>query len=544
MPFAGKAFVEMGVTGQAAFKAAFAQMQLSVRQFQAGIERVGSSAFRGVIGSLTTMRRMMGSLIGQATALGAAFGISVGIKDAIDNAAELESVLLRFDRIFGDSAAANRKWGEGFAAEFKRARVEVLGFMAQTRTVIAPFQFDPTQSDLMSKALTRLAYDLAASTPNTTDAEAFTAIISAMTGETEPMKRFGAVINETAVATELLNNGLEMKNATEAQKVMARYNVIIRATEQAHGALEAKADTFGNKMKEMQAAWRETSTAIGTAFLPYVTMALDMISQLISSLGLNATAADNTGRVMGLLGQATQYITGPLDLVIRGFNLLRGSLAFVVGMAATATDVFVGLFRLLANNPLTRGMFGEDFVRQVDTIAGAVQQAAKDAAEQNKQVMLESFDIVTTPANLGDAAFKDFQAKMQEMKAKFDAEVEAGKKAREEKMAQAEREQQTSQQARDEAMRGAFQLFDKEALAEYTKPPKPEAPKEIKEAGDRAVQLASPQSLEATAVGTFEKFRENAMNQQIVLQKQQAAFLQQIVRVLKDPQTAIMEFTT
>ena len=544
MPFAGKAYVEMGVTGQAAFKAAFAQMQMSVRQFQAGIQRIGGTAFRGVIGSLTTMRRMMTGLIGQATALGAAFGISVGIKDAIDNAAELESVLLRFDRIFGDSAAANRKWGEGFATEFKRARVEVLGFMAQTKTVIAPFQFDPTQSDLMSKALTRLAYDLAASTPNTTDAEAFTAIISAMTGETEPMKRFGAIINETAVATELLNNGLEMKNATEAQKVMARYNVIIRATESAHGAMEVKADTFGAKMKEMQAAWKETSTAIGSAFLPYVTMAMDMISDLIRSLDMNATAAGNTGRVLGILGQATSYITGPLDIAIRGFNLLRGTLAFVVGIAATATDLFIDLFRLLTNNPLTRGVFGDDFVRQLDFVAGEVQKTVRDVQEQNRQVVLDSFEIATKPGNLGEAAFQDFKGKMQELKNKFDAEVEANRQARQEKMAQAEKDQAASQEARDNAIRGAFQVFDKEALAEYTKAPKPEAPQEVKQAADRAVQVASPQSLEATAVGTFEKFRENAMNQQIALQRQQANFLQQIVRVLKDPQTAIMEFTT
>ena len=59
MAFAGRAYVEMGVTGQAAFKAAFAQMQYSVRQFQAGIQKIGGTAFRGVIGSLTTMRRMM-----------------------------------------------------------------------------------------------------------------------------------------------------------------------------------------------------------------------------------------------------------------------------------------------------------------------------------------------------------------------------------------------------------------------------------------------------------------------------------------------------
>lgn len=547
MPFAGRAYVEMGVTGQAAFKAAFAQMQLSVRQFQAGIQKIGGTAFRGVIGSLTTMRRMMGSLIGQATALGAAFGLSVGIKDAIDNASRLEETLNKFNVVFGDLADSQRKWADSFAADMGRSRTEVMDFMSQAQSLIVPVGINQEQAAQMSTTLTQLSYDLA-SFHNATDPEAFEALRSALLGESEPMKRFGVIVNETAMKAELLKQGLDPTVATEAQKAMARYNIIISQTGQAQGDVERSSFSFANQLKSLQASWVDLSTAIGTAFLPYATVLLDYLRQLVSGLGLNAMAADNTGKVFSLLGEATQYLTKPLDLVIRGFNLLRGSLAFVVGMAASATDVFVGLFRLLANNPLTRGLFGEDFVRQVDTIAAAVQQTAKDAMEKNREVMMDSFQIATQPGDLGETALQQFTSKMNEMKAKFDAQVEAAKQAREEKLA--EQDQITvegGQQAAD-AISGAFKTFSKDALAAYAAPVKPAEVQEteaaVREAGDRAVQLASPQALEATAVGTFEKFRENAMNQQIVLQKQQAAFLQQIVRVLKDPQTAIMEFTT
>ena len=547
MAFAGRAYVEMGVTGQAAFKAAFAQMQLSVRQFQAGIQKIGGTAFRGVIGSLTTMRRMMGSLIGQATALGAAFGLSVGIKDAIDNASRLEETLNKFNVVFGDLADSQRKWADSFAADMGRSRTEVMDFMSQAQSLIVPVGINQEQAAQMSTTLTQLSYDLA-SFHNATDPEAFEALRSALLGESEPMKRFGVIVNETAMKAELLKQGLDPTVATEAQKAMARYNIIISQTGQAQGDVERSSFSFANQLKSLQASWVDLSTAIGTAFLPYATVLLDYLRQLVSGLGLNAMAADNTGKVFSLLGEATQYITKPLDLVIRGFNLLRGSLAFVVGMAASATDVFVGLFRLLANNPLTRGLFGEDFVRQVDTIAAAVQQTAKDAMEKNREVMMDSFQIATQPGDLGETALQQFTSKMNEMKAKFDAQVEAAKQAREEKLA--EQDQITvegGQQAAD-AIAGAFKTFSKDALAAYAAPVKPAEVQEteaaVREAGDRAVQLASPQALEATAVGTFEKFRENAMNQQIVLQKQQAAFLQQIVRVLKDPQTAIMEFTT
>jgi hypothetical protein len=63
-----------------------------------------------------------------------------------------------------------------------------------------------------------------------------------------------------------------------------------------------------------------------------------------------------------------------------------------------------------------------------------------------------------------------------------------------------------------------------------------------RDATQQAVQLAQPQALEATSTAAFEKFRENAMNQQLVLERQQAAFLQKIAKALTNPAAAFVEF--
>jgi len=296
MAFAGRAYVEMGVTGQAAFKAAFAQMQLSVRQFQAGIQKIGGTAFRGVIGSLTTMRRMMGSLIGQATALGAAFGLSVGIKDAIDNASRLEETLNKFNVVFGDLADSQRKWSEDFADRVGRSQQQVLDFMASTQGMAVPLGINQDDAAAMSQTLTQLAFDVASFT-NASDPEAFDALKKAILGETESLKGLDVILTDAAVSARMLADGIKPTEATEAQKAMTRYNMILENSKMMQGDVERSSFSFANQLKALQASWIDLSTAIGTAFLPYATVLLDYLRQLVSSLGLNATAADNTGKV-------------------------------------------------------------------------------------------------------------------------------------------------------------------------------------------------------------------------------------------------------
>jgi hypothetical protein len=545
--FAGRAYVEMGVEGQAAFRRAFASMEAQIKKFSAQVQMVGRVGFGAIGNSLNMLSRMMRSLIGQATALGAAFGISVGITDAIRNASTLEETLNKFNVVFGQNARSMQAWGDQFAATMGRSRSEVLGFMADAQSLVIPMGVDPAAAAEMSRNLTQLSYDLA-SFHNAADVDAFEALRSAIVGESEPMKRFGVIVNETAMKAELLKQGLDPQTANDAQKAMARYNIILAGTAQAQGDVDRSSMSFANQLKALQAGWVEVSTAIGTAFLPYATMLIDMLKDLLVNLDLNATGVDNSARVFNLLGQTLAYVNTPLDIAIRAFHGLRAGLSFIIGMAASATDIFLGLFRVLVNNPLTRRTFGADVVQNIDNIAKEVQATVQRIRDENRDQMQTSLNELTNPDNLGQKALDQFRDQMSTLRSAYEAES----KAQAANLADATEAQDLTAEGTSKAadkVRATFEQFSGIDLMKAAAPGA-EAVREgaedvsatARDATQQAVQLAQPQALEATSTAAFEKFRENAMNQQLVLERQQAAFLQKIAKALTNPAAAFVEF--
>jgi hypothetical protein len=548
--FAGRAYVEMGVEGQAAFRRAFASMEAQIRKFSAQVQMVGRVGFGAMGSALGGIGRMLRSLTVQATALGAAVGVSFTVKNAIDQASTLEETLNKFRVIFGDSSDQMQAWGDQFAKQMGRGRSEVLQFMADSQALIVPLGLDPAVSQQMSKDLTRLAYDMG-SFHKVTDIEAFNALQSALRGEADAIERFGARVNEAAVSAELLKQGLNPKTATEAQKTMARYNLILVGTEKAQGDLARSSGSYANQQKALVAGWTDVATAIGTAFLPYATLAVNWLKELFNSFGLSATAADNSSRVFGMVGETMAYVTGPLDAAIRGFHALKAAMNFIVGMGASIINVFWDLFRVLANNPLTRGMFGEDAVQSLDKEAARIQARMVQVMETSKQAMFESFEKAVAPEDLGKNAIENFQRTMADMRATYEAE--AAKKASElqasenAKKLEALTIQKTAEQAQEVAddLRDAISDESLQGLAtgvDAARQGRDEVTAAAQETTQQAVQLAQPQALEATSTAAFEKFRENAMNQQLVLERQQAAFLQKIAKALTNPAAAFVEF--
>jgi hypothetical protein len=548
--FAGRAYVEMGVEGQAAFRRAFASMEAQIKKFSAQVQMVGRVGFGAMGSALGGIGRMLRSLTVQATALGAAVGVSFTVKNAIDQASTLEETLNKFRVIFGDSSDQMQAWGDQFAKQMGRSRSEVLQFMADSQALIVPLGLDPAVSQQMSKDLTRLAYDMG-SFHKVTDIEAFNALQSALRGEADAIEKFGARVNEAAVSAELLKQGLNPKTATEAQKTMARYNLILVGTEKAQGDLARSSGSYANQQKALVAGWTDVATAIGTAFLPYATLAVNWLKELFNSFGLSATAADNSSRVFGMVGETMAYVTGPLDAAIRGFHALKAAMNFIVGMGASIINVFLDLFRVLANNPLTRGMFGEDAVQSLDKEAARIQARMVQVMETSKQAMFESFEKAVAPEDLGKNAIENFQRTMADMRATYEAE--AAKKAAElqasenAKKLEALTIQKTAEQAQEVAddLRDAISDESLQGLAtgvDAARQGRDEVTAAAQETTQQAVQLAQPQALEATSTAAFEKFRENAMNQQLVLERQQAAFLQKIAKALTNPAAAFVEF--
>jgi hypothetical protein len=120
-----------------------------------------------------------------------------------------------------------------------------------------------------STQLVKLAADMA-SFNNTSFEEAFTAIKAGLTGETEPLKRFGVVLLDYRVQAEAAAMGFQKVNGelSEMQKIQARIALLNKDTFLQQGDFERTMGSWANQQKIFNANIQELYTTIGEALLP------------------------------------------------------------------------------------------------------------------------------------------------------------------------------------------------------------------------------------------------------------------------------------
>jgi plasmid stability protein len=487
----------------------------------------------------------------------------------------------KFRVVFGDNASQMEAWGTTFAAQVGRSKQEVLDFMSQAQGLVVPMGIDPNQAQMMSQTLTQLSFDLA-SFHNSTDAEAFEALRSALTGEAEPMKKFGVIVNETAVKAELLKRGLDPTTANEAQKAMARYNIILEGTKQAQGDVERSGDSFANRLKALQASWDDLSAGIGTAFLPVAEALLGWFTELIQSLGDASGATDATGDAFASMGGALGIAETAAGYLIKAWDLVNIALNTVMGTGRMLMRVLLNLFKLMINNPLARGTFGKETIDNLVTIVDEVDKVTAKLMDENSQAIRSSRDSLLDPKT-GEKAVANVQDFIKDQQKKYADKREKLKAAREQVKADSEKADQEAKaaaasldgqmgeagsemadglaKAREEAAKRwaktdtGFAFSDMkpiENLATAAPPEKPEeedkgptaeelAAKAQEEMAQKAVELANPQTLESTSLAAFERFRENAQNEQKQLMEKQLAVQSRMAAALQNPKITVVE---
>ncbi|MEE0726021.1 MAG: phage tail tape measure protein, partial [Clostridium saudiense] len=168
----------------------------------------------------------------------AALGIGKVIKDSIITAMDSIESDSMFDTVFGSLSNDVRRWSEelqntlGLNGYAIRENVATLYNMTQSMGLAS------SEALNLSKDMTLLAEDMA-SFYNISSEEAFTKIRTGLTGETEPLKALGilvddATIKQYAYANGIAKTGSELSNT---EKVMARYIAIQQQTATASGDL-------------------------------------------------------------------------------------------------------------------------------------------------------------------------------------------------------------------------------------------------------------------------------------------------------------------
>ena len=256
----------------------------------------------------------------------------------IEAASDLNEEITKSDAVFGKSAAAVLQWSTTTSAALGISQSEALAASGAYGNMFKTIGLTDAQSADFSKTMVELAADMA-SFNNEDPSEMLDKLRSGLSGEAEPLRRYGVLLSEAAVKEEAYASGLAKKGdkLTEAQKVQARYNLILKQTAVQQGDVAKTGGNLAGQQRKLNAMLADASATIGTQLLPVVTELtgefVDLLKDPATQKGLKSFAKD--------LGLGAKALVSALKTVDwKGFASALGTAA---GFAKDIVTAFLGL---------------------------------------------------------------------------------------------------------------------------------------------------------------------------------------------------------
>ena len=257
-----------------AAKASAKATMLAHKRMVAAIKRNYKSMTRIVTGAFKVMSRAAHSAFRTVTRvakLAAAAIVAVGVA-SIKMAMDAEESENLFEVSMGNMAAATRAWSDDMSDALGLNAFEVRKTVGTFNVMFTSMGLNAKGARDMAQGLTTLTQDMA-SFFNLKPAEAFQKLQAGITGESEPLKRLGILVNETTTKMFALKNGIgdATGKLTEQEKVLARYGLIMQQTTMAQGDMARTLDSTTNVFRSLWSRIQEVAIGIGNKLLPAVT---------------------------------------------------------------------------------------------------------------------------------------------------------------------------------------------------------------------------------------------------------------------------------
>ena len=234
------------------------------------ISSINNSVSRGTNGIANIFKGLRRTLI--------ALGIGKVIKDSIlegMQAIEDENLV---EVIFGDMTDDIKTWANelqntlGLSAHAAAKNAGVFFNISKNMGVASSTSLD------LSKNLTLLCEDMA-SFYNIDSEEAFNKVKSGLTGETEPLKHLGILVDENTLKQYGYNSSM-----SNAEKVMTRYKAILAQTGTAQGDLARTLNSPANQLRILKNNLTVLKQELGRAFMPIVQVVLPILNGFVQGL--------------------------------------------------------------------------------------------------------------------------------------------------------------------------------------------------------------------------------------------------------------------
>lgn len=248
-----------------------------------------------------------------------ALGIGKIIKDSIQSGMDAVESDSLFETSLGNMSDSVRSWSDevsnalGLNAVTMRKNTGVIYNMTSSMGVAEENALK------MSKGISLLTEDMA-SFYNLNTSEAFNKLRAGLTGETEPLKALGILVDENTITQVAYSEGIAATGSelTQQQKVLARYVAILKQTGNAQGDLARTLDSPANQLRILKNQVQQLGLAFSnfllplvSAILPYLTAFTKVVTSALTSLskflGLSSTNGSNetekiSSNVSGLAG--------------------------------------------------------------------------------------------------------------------------------------------------------------------------------------------------------------------------------------------------
>jgi len=247
---------------------------------------------------------------------------------AVNAASDMEESLSKVNVVFGDNADEIVKWSETAATSMGQSQQQALEAVGTYGNLLQSIGVIPDTAADMSTTFVQLASDLA-SFNNASPDETLLALRSALTGEFEPMKRFGVALSQAAVEQQALKMGLiETKDElTPAIKAQAGYALILEQTTLAQGDFERTSEGLANSQRILSAQFQDAAASIGQQLLP---VALELVNVIRGWLERFQGLSPEMQRIIVIVAGVAAAI-GPLLLIVGSLVSAIGTIIPVVG---------------------------------------------------------------------------------------------------------------------------------------------------------------------------------------------------------------------
>jgi hypothetical protein len=190
-------------------------------------------------------------------------------KDAIGAASDLAETTSKIQVIFGSTSKEIEKFASTAATNIGQSR-------QQAMDAAASFAIFGQAAGLSGQALVNFSTDFVtlasdlASFNNTTPEDAILAIGAALRGESEPLRRYGVLLNDATLKAAAMELGIYNGTGalTAQQKVLAAQKVIMEQTALAQGDFARTSDGLANSQRQIEAAVKDAQAQLGNALLP------------------------------------------------------------------------------------------------------------------------------------------------------------------------------------------------------------------------------------------------------------------------------------